>query len=155
MTVSNETRPKAKPIWNPFQPLLTEQDAITAGRSAAAVSGYIALSYLVQIGLLHLAGRDSFGHAGPGAMMGDAFALLLAGFLTWRILARQPLWAAVMVTAWFTVESAAKVLAIAAGTQRLSPAFVLMFLALVATLILGLRGSWRLRQPASPEPVFG
>ena len=147
MTVSDPAKaPKPKSVWSPFQALTCEAEAKSAGRAGAVISGYIGVSYLVQVGMVQWLGRDGFGHCGSGAMLGDAFGVALAALLTVIILVRQPLWAAVMVTAWFAVEMGSKLWAIWRGTSHPGVGFAVMSLALVVAVILSLRGSWRLMQ---------
>ncbi len=154
MTAVDDAAPaRPRALWNPFQALDTAQDAGSAARNGAVVSAYIAISYLLQMAMLQLVGKDGFGHSGHGAMLGDAFAVGLATLLTWRILARQALWATVCTAAWFAVELWFKAESLLRGETRVHLGFVVMWVALVAAAIFGVRGAWRLtmlRQEAEP-----
>jgi len=143
MTVQGDN-PKKKFSWNPFQKLGNETETTSAAKSGAVVSGYIALSYAVQTAFLYWSGKDLLGNAGFGMLVVDAIALVLAIFLTWRIIARQPVWAAVLVTVWFAFELALKILAATSGAQP-GVGFILMYLAIGSAAILSVRASWRLR----------
>jgi hypothetical protein len=131
--------------WNPFQRLDGEGEARSAAKVGAVVSGYLILSYLIQIAFVYSNGKDTFGDEGIAVLISDTIAVAFAAILTWRILAAQPLWAAIVVFIWYVVELAMKVLAIASGAQTTNAGWIIMFLALSAGAILSVRGSWRLR----------
>jgi hypothetical protein len=66
MTINGgaETKNKKKQNWNPFQDLQNEPDALSAAKLGGFVSGYLALSYLMQISIVVTSVEDPFGDAG-------------------------------------------------------------------------------------------
>ena len=145
MTVE-EVPKKKNNSWNPFQKLEGEAEILGAAKSGVFVSGYLALSYVLQIAMLYYGGKDTFGNEGMATLITDIIALLLAVFLAWRIWKVQPLWAAIFVAAWFALEMALKIEVIVSGAQRTNIGYVVMFAALTLATILGVRGSWKLKK---------
>ena len=145
LLAAQNTGTKKPNRFNPFRKLEGEPDARSAAKNGALVGGYLALSYLIQAALVYWGGKDGFGNTGMETLIADGIGILFGMFLVWRILVRQPLWAAILVAVWFGIEVAAKIIAIVEGTQRTNVGYVFMFIALVAAVILSLRGSWTLR----------
>jgi hypothetical protein len=131
--------------WNPFQKLESQAESLSAAKSGAVVGGFLILSYLVQIASVYWGGKDTFGNVGLPTLISDILGVVSAAFLTWRILVRQPLWASIVVGAWFALELAMKIAAIASGMQRTNVGYVFMFAAMTAAAVLSVRGSWKLR----------
>lgn len=146
LTTDSTDVPKKGLGWNPFQPLDGEQQARSAARSGAIVSGALVLGYVVQVAFVYGYNQDTFGNEGSIVLFMDVIAVVLAAFLTWRIIAAQPLWASVVVAVWFYAELIGKITAIASGQQRTNAGWIIMFLALFAGSILSIRGSWKLRK---------
>jgi hypothetical protein len=137
---------KHKKSWNPFQKLDGDAEILSAAKSGVVVSGFLGLSYVLQVAFVYWGGKDTFGNVGLSTLIADVIGIILAAFLTWRIWARQPLWAAVFVALWFSVEMVMKGAAIVSGQQKTNAGWIFMFAALAAAAILGVRGSWKLRQ---------
>jgi hypothetical protein len=144
--------------WNPFQKLEDEAEARSAAKAGAIVSGYLGLSYVLQTVSVYSTGKDTFGQTGYGTFIGDLFGVALAAFLTWRILARRPLWAAIAAALWYAIELGFKLVVVFSGEQRTNVGWIFMFVAIGAAAILGVRGSWklrRLRRAAHQSSVLG
>jgi hypothetical protein len=151
---TDDTKPVKKKLgWNPFQKLDGEAWALIAAKFGAIVGGYLILSYVIQVALLYGRGRDMFGNVGMTLLVIDAIAIVIAVFITWRIFVRQPLWASIMIAAWFALELTMTIAAIASGTQTTNFGYVVMFVALAAAAILSIRGSWKLRVLRSTRPA--
>jgi hypothetical protein len=140
---------KKRKSWNPFQKLTGEAEARSAAKSGAIVAGYLSLGYLVAVTLAYWTGKDLFGNADTSIdflLIINAIGAVLGAFLAWRILARQPLWAAIFAAAWYAFEIAMKLEAIVEHTAPVpNVGFIFMFVALAAGAILAVRGSWALR----------
>jgi hypothetical protein len=63
--------------WNPFQPLEDEQQARSAARSGAIVSGGLVLSYVVQVAFVYGYNQDTFGNEGSIVLVMDVIAVVL------------------------------------------------------------------------------
>ena len=146
MMVNDKDVPKEKLGWNPFQRVRDEHEARSATKSGGIVSGFLVLSYLIQIAFLYGWNTDTFGNVGAVVLIVDIIAVVIASFLTWRIFVAQPFWATILVAIWFYVELAMKIAAIASGEQKTNGGWVIMFLALFAGTILSIRGGWKLRK---------
>jgi len=143
---SAENSPKKRfAALNPLQKIEGEVQARAAAKNGALVSGYLILSYLIQLAFLYFTGRDISGDEGTALLVIDVIAIVLAALLTWRILVSQPLWAAIVVSVWFIAELVLKIAAIGNGEQTTNFGWVIMFLALIVGSILAIRGSWKLR----------
>src|SRR5258708_33943223 len=146
MTINGAETTKKKLGWNPFQELQNEPDALSAAKCGGFVSGYLALIYLVQIAIVCMTDRDHpFGDEDIFSFIADIFGVMLAIFLTWRIVAAQSLWAIILTSVWFFTEILIKIVAIANVEQRTSGWWVVTFLALLGGTILAIRGGWKLR----------
>ena len=130
--------------WNPFQKLAGESEALKAAKSGAVVGGYLSLSYLIQAALVYWSGKDAFGNTGMETLIADAMGIVFGAFLAWRILVRQPLWAAILVAVWFGIELVAKLIVIVETHPTANGGYLLMVI-MVAATILAVRGSWALR----------
>jgi hypothetical protein len=102
--------------------------------------------YVVQVAFVYGYNQDTFGNEGSIVLVMDVIAVVLAAFLTWRIIAAQPFWASVVVAVWFYAELIGKIAAIASGQQKTNAGWIIMFLALFAGSILSVRGRWKLRK---------
>lgn len=140
-----EKKDKRSRSWNPFQKLKDESEALAAAKSGAFVSGYMALSYMIQTAIIYKTGMDTFGDSGSYIIATAIIAVLIAVFLTWKIWVQQPLWSSIVVLLWFATELAFKIDVIATGVQKTNVGWVFMFLVLLSTSILSVRGSWKLR----------
>ena len=147
---------KARTSVNPFQKLKTEAEIMSAAKSGAMVSGYLALSYSLQAGVLYWSGTDLFGNGGMALLAGDVIAIAFAALLTWRILTRQPLWAAVVTAIWYFAELACKFAGVGGSHSQASVnvGWIVMFAALGSGAIMGIRGAWKLRQGVGVAEVF-
>ena len=147
---------KARTSVNPFQKLQTEAEIISAAKSGAMVSGYLGLSYSLQAGMLYWSGRDLFGNGGMALLAGDIVAIAFAALLTWRILQRQPLWAAVVAAIWYFAELAGKFAGVGSSSSQanVNVGFIIMFAALGSAAILGIRGALKRRQGGAVAEVF-
>jgi hypothetical protein len=141
---------------NPFQKLETPAEIMSAARTGAVVSGYLAISYGLQAASLYLSGSDLFGNSGVAVLASDAIAIAFAVWLTVCILWRQPLWAAIITAIWYFVELAGKFAAPGTGQSFAAGGFgwVIMFAALASGAILGIRGAWKLRRDLGVAEVF-
>jgi hypothetical protein len=147
LTTDSPDVPKKKRLgWNPFQKLEGEHEARSAAKGGALVSGFLVLSYIIQIALVYGYNRDTFGNEGSIVLVTDVIAAVIAAILTWRIVVAQPFWASVVVAIWFYIELAMKIATVASGQQKTNAGWILMFLALFAGSILSIRGSWKLRK---------
>ena len=147
--------PKLRGGVNPFQKLETPTEIMAAAKSGALASGYLALSYGIQAGLLYVNGSDLFGNSGLVVLTSDLIAIVFAIWLTWCILRRQPLWAAIVTAIWYFVELAAKLASLGSDPAAAGGfGFIIMFAALGAGAILGIRGAWKLRRGVSVAEVF-
>jgi hypothetical protein len=147
--------PKLRGGVNPFQKLETPTEIMAAAKSGALASGYLALCYAVQAGVLYVKGSDLFGNSGAVVLISDVIAIAFAAWLTWCILRRQPLWAAVVSAIWYFVELAAKLAAMGSDLAAAGGfGFIIMFAALGSGAILGIRGAWKLRRGVSVAEVF-
>ena len=149
---------KARVSINPFQKLRTQEEILSAAKVSAMVSGYIALSYSLQAGLIYFSGTDLFGNGGRIVLVSDLIAVAFALLLTWRTIARQPLWAAIVTAAWYYIELAGKFAGIGqnpgSAAQSFNFGFLVMFLALASGAIIGIRGAWKLRKGGVVADVF-
>lgn len=146
MTINSpETTKKQKRGWNPFQELQNEPDALSATKLGGFVSGYLALSYLIQITIVVTSDEDPFGDAGFSLFFVDIFGVMLAIFLTWRIVAAQSFWAIILTSVWLYAEILMKIIAIASGEYQTSGGWVVMYLALLGGTFLAIRGGLKLR----------
>ena len=124
--------------------------ALSEAKFGAVISGYLALSYLIQIAYVYSGGKDTFGNIGLTTLISDIVGIIVAAFLTWRILVRQPLWAAIIVALWFAAEMVGKIAAIASGEQHInvnasSIGIIIMLMAFAVGAIVQVWGSWKLR----------
>ena len=131
---------------NPFRRPEGGTQALGAARSGALVSVYLALSYLVQLASLNSNGIDTYGNTGPWILISHIADVILAAFLTWLILARQPLWAAIVAAAWYAVELVLKIEMVLSGERQASAGLILIFVVIAAAAIIGIQGSLKLRQ---------
>jgi hypothetical protein len=130
---------------NPFQAIDDEPAARRAAGASAWVGGYLAFSYTVQALVVYFTGKDTQGNAGAAVLAVEIVALLFALFLTWRIVVRQPFWAALVVLLWFSLEMAMKTMLIIGG-QQVGIMWIGVFVALQLSAVVGVRGSWALRR---------
>lgn len=159
MARDRAAKAKGRTSINPLQPLKTEAEALSAARTGALTSGYLALSYSLQAAMLYFSGADLFGNTGLGILIGDAIAIAFALLLTWRILRRQALWATVVSALWYFAELAAKFTGTGAashsgGMPSFNVGFLVMFFALGSAAIMGIRGAWKLRKGTAVAEVF-
>jgi len=155
MAEQTNAKPKKQTWLNPFQKFENRKQALSAAKSGAVVSIYLVLSYAIQIAFLHWGGKDTYGNQSQAATVTDVVAIVLAAFLTWRILVKQPLWASIVVALWFFFELAFKAYAMFRGIQPANGSFIFMFIALIIGAILSVRGSWYLRSaPDIDDKVF-
>ena len=146
MTTDGVENTKKKKSWNAFKTPDGDAEMLSAAKYGAVVSGYLGLSYLIQIAFVYWGGKDTFRDVGLTTLISDIVGFILATFLTWRILVRQPLWAAIFVAFWFAIELFMKVAAIINGEQKTNAGWIFILAAITAAAILGVRGSWKLRQ---------
>ncbi len=152
----DKAKAKARGGVNPFQKLETPAEIMGAAKTGAVVSGYLGLSYALQAASLYLSGSDLFGNSGLAVLAGDVIAIAFAAWLTFCILRRQPLWAAILTAVWYFVELAGKFAAPGADQSFAAGGFgwIIMFAALASGAILGIRGAWKLRRGTSVAEVF-
>ena len=131
---------------NPFQKLTTETDALTAAKSGVVVGGWLALSYAIQPVVVLSTGWDKLSNGGALLLAVNLFLFALACLLIWRILVRQSLWAEVLATLWLALELTSKVRAAVNRHQDIDWGLRIIYVVLIVSAILGIRGSWKLRQ---------
>ena len=131
---------------DPFQWLEGEAQARGAARAGALVPLYIAMSYVVQLTTLAANGVDTYGNTGSWMLISHIGDVAFAAFLMWRILARQPLWAAIVAAAWYAFELTLKIAMVANGERQADAGIILMFVVIAAAAVVGIRGTLKLRQ---------
>ena len=134
---------KRPSIWNPFQGLETEADALEAAKVGAVVAGIIAIEHVV-FGLS--VGTRS-------ATIGNLIAIVLMAFLGWWIFKEQKVWASITLLAWATVEIVAKIVFVFgpnAASHGQPGSVIINFIALAGAL-LSVRGCLKLKKLGRAE----
>ena len=127
-----KTRPS---IWNPFQGLETEADALEAAKVGAVVAGIIAIEHVV-FGL-SMGTRSS--------TVGNLIAIVVMAFMGWWIFKEQKVWASIAVLACATVEFVAKIIFMLGATaSRGQPASLIINFIVLAGALLSVRGCLKL-----------
>jgi hypothetical protein len=129
-------------IWNPFQRLETEADALQAAKVGAVVAGIIAIEH-VAFGLI------------VGTVLGtigNLIAIVLMAVLGWYILKKQKVWASITVLVWVMVEIIAKIGFVLGPHASHAPlgSLIIDIIALAGAL-LSLRGCLKLRKLGHAE----
>jgi hypothetical protein len=143
MTIDDVENAKKWGSWNPFRTLEGQQEATSAARAGAELSGFVSVFYAVQVAFYLTTGSDTFGNAGAQTLLLEIAGMVGAAFVTWRILVAQSLWAAVVASTWFWLTLVATVFAGLHGqTSKIGWG---IGLALIFDSISSVRGSWKLR----------
>jgi hypothetical protein len=130
-------------IWNPFQGLETEADALEAAKVGAVVAGIIAIEHVV-FGL----------SVGTGsATIGNLIAIVLMAFLAWYIFKEQKVWASMTVLVWIIVEIVVKIVFVFSpnAASRASPGSLIIDVIALAGALLSVRGCLKLKKSAPAE----
>jgi drug/metabolite transporter (DMT)-like permease len=129
---------KRPSIWNPFQGLKTEADALEAAKVGAVVTGIIAIEHVV-FGL-------SIGTR--SATVGNLIAIVLMAFLGWYIFKEQKVWASITVLVWVIVEIVAKIIFVLSpnAASRGQPGSLIINVIGLAGALLSVRGCLKLRK---------
>ena len=134
---------KLPSIWNPFQGLETEADALQAAKVGAVVAGIVAIEHVV-FGLSVGAGS---------ATVGNLIAIVLMGFLGWYIFKEQKVWASMTVLAWVIVEIVAKIVFVLGpnAASRGQPGSLIIDVIVLAGALLSVRGCLKLKKLGPAE----
>ena len=129
-------------IWNPFQGLETEADALQAAKVGAVVAGIIAIEHVV-FGL-SMGTRSS--------TVGNLIAIVVMAFMGWWIFKEQKVWASIAVLAWATVEFVAKIIfMLGANASRGQPGSLIINFIVLAGALLSVRGCLKLKKLGPAE----
>ena len=130
-------------IWNPFQGLETEADALQAAKVGAVVAGIVAIEHVV-FGLS--VGTRS-------ATVGNLIAIVLMAFLGWCIFKEQKVWASITVLAWVIVEIVAKIIFVLGpdAASRGQPGSLIIDVIALAGALLSVRGCLKLKKLEGAE----
>jgi hypothetical protein len=143
MTTDDVENSKKRGRWNPFRTLEGQQEATSAAKAGAELSGFVSVFYAIQVAFYLASGSDTFGNAGAQTLLFEIAGMVAAAFVTWRILVAQSLWAAVVASTWFWLTLVTTVFAIFDGqTSKIGWG---IGLALILDSISSVRGSWKLR----------
>src|SRR5262245_43413108 len=104
-----------------------ETRARAAARAGALVTVYLAMNYVAQLASLNSIGVDTYGNTGRRIFVIHIVFVVLSAFLTWRILARQSLWAAIFATAWYAIDVIIKGVMMSSGTRYANTGLIFMF----------------------------
>jgi hypothetical protein len=143
MTTDDVESAKKWGSWNPFRTLEGQQEATSAAKAGAELSGFVSVFYAIQVAFYLTSGSDTFGNAGAQTLLLEIAGMVAAAFVTWRILVVQPIWATVVASTWFWLTLVTTVFAIFDG-QTSKIGWGISF-ALIPDSISSVRGSWKLR----------
>ena len=143
MTIDDVENSKKWGSWNPFRTLEGRQEATSAAKAGAELSGFVSGFYAIQVAFYLASGSDTFGNAGAQTLLFEIAGMVAAAFVTWRILVAQSLWATVVASTWFWLTLVTTVFAIFDGqTSKIGWG---IGAALISDSISSVRGSWKLR----------
>jgi hypothetical protein len=121
----------------------------------------IALGYVLMLGAKVFAGFDPYGGGDTTSVVViDSTAIALAAFLGWRVHARQPVWASVVLLLWAMLETAGKIALMTDPYSSFQPNVGSLFINVVGLVagVLSVRGALKLsafRKVSKQESVRG